>query len=115
MPKIRTLGHDTPTLTNRACTSENLTQSCSFPGGYRYVKRKRYSVIGITKLQAIACDVGGPAGPHERATPNSRLRRIRSADMALPPKEAKTPLWLYAVGIAVGFALGAGLALLFIR
>jgi hypothetical protein len=38
-----------------------------------------------------------------------------SCDMALPHKELKTPLWLYAVGIAVGFALGAGLALLFIR
>jgi hypothetical protein len=45
------------------------------------------------------------------ATPLGRL----SCDMALPPKEPKTPLWLYAVAIAVGFALGAGLALLFIR
>ena len=38
-----------------------------------------------------------------------------SCDMALPHKEPKTPLWLYAVSIAVGFGLGAELALLFIR
>jgi hypothetical protein len=49
---------------------------------------------------------------------NDPLRRIRSASTrygspALPHKEPK--LWLYADGIAVGFALGVGLALLFIR
>jgi hypothetical protein len=35
--------------------------------------------------------------------------------MAHPPKQPKTPPWLYAVGIAAGFALGAVVTLLFIR
>ena len=38
-----------------------------------------------------------------------------SYDMALPPQEPKAPLWLWAVGIVVGFALGAGLAYLLVR
>jgi hypothetical protein len=34
--------------------------------------------------------------------------------MALTSKPPKTPLWLYAVAIAVGFGIGAALAYWFI-
>jgi hypothetical protein len=36
-------------------------------------------------------------------------------DMALTSKPPKTPLWLYAVAIAVGFAIGVAVAYWLVR
>jgi len=67
----------------------------------------------LAAIRRASARVGNLAACH-LAFPSGAIGRL-SCDMALPPKEPKAPLWLWAVGIVAGFALGAGLAYLLVR